>query len=154
MGQGLHPENSIADNPPQVKHPTAPVDGLRVAASQCTLHNVAAIKEPAMYAVIFEVQPKPGHEKDYLTLAQELRADLERMDGFISVERFASLYNEGKLLSLSFWRDEAAIARWRAHAAHRAAQRRGRGEVFADYRIRVASVVRDYGMKERAEAPV
>ena len=106
-----------------------------------------------MYAVIFEVQPKPGREKDYLATAHELRAELEKIDGFISVERFASLYHEGKLLSLSFWRDEAAVARWRSHVAHRAAQRRGREEIFADYRIRVASVVRDYGMVERAQAP-
>ncbi|OGA37360.1 MAG: antibiotic biosynthesis monooxygenase [Betaproteobacteria bacterium RIFCSPLOWO2_12_FULL_62_13] len=106
-----------------------------------------------MYAVIFEVQPKPGREKDYLAIAQQLSAELEKIEGFISVERFASLYNQGKILSLSFWRDEAAVERWRSHAAHREAQRRGRGEIFADYRIRVASVVRDYGMTERAQAP-
>ena len=82
-----------------------------------------------------------------------MRAELERIDGFISIERFASLYTEGKLLSLSFWRDEAAVERWREHAGHRAAQRRGRDEIFADYRIRVAGVVRDYGMNERAQAP-
>ena len=106
-----------------------------------------------MYAVIFEVQPKPGREKDYLATAQQLRAELEKIDGFISVERFASLYHEGKILSLSFWRDEAAVARWRGHPAHRDAQRRGREEIFAEYRIRVAGVVRDYGMVERAQAP-
>jgi heme-degrading monooxygenase HmoA len=106
-----------------------------------------------MYAVIFEVLPKAGREQEYLALAQELRAELERIDGFISIERFASLYTEGKLLSLSFWRDEAAVERWREHAGHRAAQRRGRDEIFADYRIRVAGVVRDYGMNERAQAP-
>ena len=106
-----------------------------------------------MYAVIFEVRPKAGREQEYLALAQELRAELERIDGFISIERFASLYTEGKLLSLSFWRDEAAVERWREHAGHRAAQRRGRDEIFADYRIRVAGVVRDYGMNERAQAP-
>lgn len=106
-----------------------------------------------MYAVIFEVQPRPGREKDYLAVAQQLRADLEKIDGFISVERFASLYNEGKILSLSFWRDEAAVKRWREHMQHREAQRRGREEIFADYRIRVATVVRDYGMHERAQAP-
>jgi heme-degrading monooxygenase HmoA len=106
-----------------------------------------------MYAVIFEVRPKAGREQEYLALAQELRAELEKIDGFISIERFASLYTEGKLLSLSFWRDEAAVERWREHAGHRAAQRRGRDEIFADYRIRVAGVVRDYGMNERAQAP-
>lgn len=106
-----------------------------------------------MYAVIFEVQPRPGHEQEYLAIAQALRGELEKVDGFISVERFASLYNEGKILSLSFWRDEGAVERWREHAQHRAAQRRGRAEIFADYRIRVASVVRDYGMTQRDEAP-
>ncbi len=106
-----------------------------------------------MYVVIFEVQPRPGREKDYLDVAQSLRAELEQIEGFISIERFASLYNEGKLLSLSFWRDEAAVQRWRAHTQHREAQRRGREEIFADYRIRVATVVRDYGMNERAQAP-
>lgn len=106
-----------------------------------------------MFAVIFEVQPRPGREEDYLATAQQLRAELEGMDGFISVERFASLYEQGKMLSLSFWRDEAAVARWREHARHREAQRRGREDIFADYRIRVASVVRDYGMTERAQAP-
>lgn len=106
-----------------------------------------------MYAVIFEVRPRPGREQDYLALAQSLRSELERVDGFISVERFKSLYEDGKLLSLSFWRDAAAVERWRAHAEHRAAQRRGREEIFADYRIRVAAVVRDYGMNDRGEAP-
>ena len=106
-----------------------------------------------MYAVIFEVRPRACREQDYLSLAQSLRSELERIDGFISVERFASLYEPGKLLSLSFWRDAAAVERWRTHVAHRAAQRRGREEIFADYRIRVAAVVRDYGMTERAQAP-
>lgn len=106
-----------------------------------------------MYAVIFEVRPRPGREQDYLSMAQSLRGELEKIDGFISVERFASLYQEGKMLSLSFWRDEEAVKRWRNHVQHRAAQRRGREEIFADYRIRVASVVRDYGMVERDEAP-
>ncbi len=106
-----------------------------------------------MFAVIFEVQPRPGREQDYLALAQELRAELEHIDGFISIERFASLTTEGKILSLSFWRDEAAVRRWREHAPHREAQRRGREDIFADYRIRVAGVVRDYSMTERDQAP-
>jgi len=106
-----------------------------------------------MHVVIFEVQPRPGREQDYLAIAQQLRTALEHIDGFISIERFASLTNEGKILSLSFWRDEAAVKRWREHAPHRAAQRRGREDIFADYRIRVAQVVRDYGMTERAQAP-
>ena len=106
-----------------------------------------------MYAVIFEVKPKPGRDQDYFTTAQSLRSELEKIDGFISVERFTSLTNKGKIVSLSFWRDEAAVERWRTHAQHRAAQRRAREEIFADYRIRVASVVRDYGMLDRTQAP-
>lgn len=106
-----------------------------------------------MYAVIFEVQPKPEHFDDYLSIAGELRSELEKIDGFISVERFSSLVEDGKILSLSFWRDEAAIKRWREHAEHRAAQGKGRGELFQDYRLRVASVVRDYGMTDREQAP-
>ena len=106
-----------------------------------------------MYVVIFEVQPRPGREQDYLAIAQQLRTELEHIDGFISIERFASLTTEGKILSLSFWRDEAAVKRWREHAPHRAAQRRGREDIFADYRIRVGAVVRDYSMTERAQAP-
>jgi len=105
-----------------------------------------------MYAVIFEVVPRQGREQDYLAVAQSLRDELEKIDGFVSVERFASLHNEGKILSLSFWRDEAAVERWRTHLQHRAAQRRGREELFADYRIRVASIVRDYGMADRTDA--
>jgi heme-degrading monooxygenase HmoA len=106
-----------------------------------------------MIAVIFEVWPAPGRQDDYLALAATLRTDLEKMDGFISVERFASLTEEGKLLSLSFWRDEAAVAAWRALERHRGAQQAGRGGIFADYRLRVADVARDYGMTRRAEAP-
>src|SRR3954447_1428508 len=99
-----------------------------------------------MLAVIFEVVPAPGRKQEYLDVAASLRPELEAIDGFISVERFASLTNEGKILSLSFWRDEDAIQRWRTREAHRLAQGRGRGGVFADYRLRVATVVRDYGM--------
>ena len=106
-----------------------------------------------MIAVIFEVWPADGHKQTYLDIAASLRPELERIDGFISVERFASLTDDGKILSLSFWRDEAAVIRWRQHAEHQAAQGRGRREIFADYRIRVAEVVRDYGLTERAEAP-
>jgi heme-degrading monooxygenase HmoA len=106
-----------------------------------------------MIAVIFEVWPKPGHKQQYLDLAAALRPLLERIDGFISIERFESLSNPGKLLSVSFFRDEAAIATWRNLEAHRAAQAKGRAEAFADYRIRIASVIRDYGMSERAQAP-
>ena len=106
-----------------------------------------------MLAVIFEVIPAPGRREEYLNLAAQLRPELEKIDGFISVERFASLANENKLLSLSFWRDEEAVGRWRNLAGHREAQARGRSGVFADYRPRIASVVRDYGMTDRAEAP-
>ena len=106
-----------------------------------------------MLAVIFEVIPAPGRREEYLDLAAQLRPELEKIDGFISVERFASLTNENKLLSLSFWRDEEAVRRWRNLAGHREAQTRGRSGVFADYRLRIASVVRDYGMTDRAEAP-
>lgn len=106
-----------------------------------------------MIAVIFEVTPFSGERHRYLDLAGDLRAKLEAVDGFLSVERFESLSAPGKLLSLSFWRDEAAVRRWRETDEHRAAQRAGRGGVFADYRLRVAHVVRDYGLHERDEAP-
>ena len=106
-----------------------------------------------MIAVIFEVWPADGHKQTYLDIAASLRAELQTMDGFISIERFQSLTDETKLLSLSFWRDEAAVARWRNHVQHRATQAAGRSGVFRDYRLRVAGVVRDYGMTERAEAP-
>lgn len=106
-----------------------------------------------MIAVIFEVWPEPNHRSDYFDIAAALRPELEKIDGFISVERFESLTDKGKVLSLSFWRDEDAVARWRNLEQHRAAQAKGRGGVFADYRLRIASVVRDYGMNERAEAP-
>jgi heme-degrading monooxygenase HmoA len=103
--------------------------------------------------VIFEVWPKPARRHEYLDIAAALRRDLEAIDGFISVERFESLNEPGKLLSLSFWRDEAAVRAWRNLAAHRSAQARGRAEIFADYRLRVAGVLRDYGMSDRADVP-
>jgi heme-degrading monooxygenase HmoA len=106
-----------------------------------------------MIAVIFEVWPASGRKEDYLSIAAALRAELETMDGFISVERFQSLTDPGKLLSLSFWRDEEAVQRWRNEVHHRESQAAGRGGIFADYRLRIASVVRDYGLKEREEAP-
>lgn len=106
-----------------------------------------------MIAVIFEVWPKAGHRDAYLDIAATLKPELERIDGFISVERFASLTEEGKMLSLSFWRDEEAVKRWRRHAEHQAAQGRGRHELFANYRLRVASVLRDYGPEDREQAP-
>lgn len=106
-----------------------------------------------MIAVIFEGTPTADGRSAYLDLAARLRPLLEDIDGFISIERFESLTTPGKLLSLSFWRDEQAVAQWRQLEAHRSAQRFGRDSVFADYRLRVAAVVRDYGMTDRAQAP-
>jgi heme-degrading monooxygenase HmoA len=106
-----------------------------------------------MIAVIFEVWPAEGRAVEYFDLAAALKADLEKIDGFVSVERFESLTTKGKYLSLSFWRDEVAIRRWRNLEVHRMAQAKGRGGVFADYRLRVASVMRDYGLNQRAGAP-
>jgi heme-degrading monooxygenase HmoA len=106
-----------------------------------------------MIAVIFEVWPADGQRQTYLDIAAHLRPLLDEIDGFISIERFESLTEPGKILSLSFWRDERAIAAWRQREAHRGAQARGRAEVFKDYRLRVAGVIRDYGMRDREEAP-
>jgi len=104
-------------------------------------------------AIIFEVVPHPGERSAYLDLAAAMRPQLEAMDGFISVERFESLTTPGKMLSLSYWRDEEAVARWRNLDAHRRVQVKGRAHIFADYRLRVAAVLRDYGLNDRAEAP-
>lgn len=106
-----------------------------------------------MIAVIFEVWPAEGRRDGYLELAAALREELLQADGFISVERFESLTEPGKLLSLSFWRDEASVAAWRNHTGHRATQGKGRSGIFRDYRLRVAGVIRDYGMTERDQAP-
>ena len=106
-----------------------------------------------MIAVIFEVWPKAEHRQKYLDLAAELRPILEKIDGFISIERFESLTEKGKILSLSFFRDEAAVAAWRNIPEHRRTQAKGRATIFRDYRLRIAGVIRDYGMNERAEAP-
>ncbi len=106
-----------------------------------------------MMAVIFEVWPVEGRKDDYLNLAATLRTEVEKIDGFISVERFESLYEQGKLLSLQFWRDEAAITAWRNQLDHRKAQKLG-PHMFAGYRLRIAQVVRDYGPHDRAQAPV
>lgn len=97
-----------------------------------------------MHAVIFEAEPTAEGKAEYLDIAARLRAELDTVDGFVSIERFESLATPGKVLSLSFWRDEEAIRRWRERESHRAAQDRGRAALFADYRIRVAEVVRDY----------
>lgn len=106
-----------------------------------------------MIAVIFEVTPREGQMQPYLDAAAALRPLLEQIDGFITIERFQSLTTPGKLLSLSFWRDEAAVAQWRNLEPHRRTQAFGRDVAFADYRLRVAGVLRDYGMNDRAQAP-
>jgi heme-degrading monooxygenase HmoA len=107
-----------------------------------------------MIAVIFEVWPQAGHKQGYLDIAASLRPALAEVDGFIYIERFESLTEPGKILSLSFWRDEAAVAHWRQFESHRAAQATGRAQTFRDYRLRVAAVLRDYGMHDREQAPV
>ena len=111
-----------------------------------------------MIAVIFEVWPahdpvRGDRKQTYLDIAASLKPELEKIDGFLSIERFQSLLDDSKILSLSFWRDEAAVKAWRNVEHHREAQQAGRSGVFRDYRLRVASVLRDYGMNERAEAP-
>ncbi len=107
----------------------------------------------AVIAVIFELEPRPDAAPRYFELAAALKADLASIDGFVSVERFESLANPGRYLSLSFWRDEAAVRTWRCHGMHREAQQEGRSAVLASYRLRVATVVRDYGMLARDETP-
>lgn len=106
-----------------------------------------------MIAVIFEAEPRADRWNEYFDLAADLRPLLDEVEGFISVERFSSLARPGKVLSLSFWRDEAAIRAWRDAEVHRLAQAAGRDGIFADYRLRVAAVVRDYGLHDRAQAP-
>ncbi len=107
-----------------------------------------------MIAVIFEVKPKNNKMDEYLALAAELKQHLKTIDGFISIERFSSLSEEGKLLSLSFWRDEEAVKQWRNLEEHRAMQIKGRESIFDYYRLRVASVERDYTLQEREQAPI
>lgn len=106
-----------------------------------------------MIAVLFEVWPAEGKRENYLNLAEALREELSGLDGFVSIERFESLSEPGKLLSLSFFRDEDAVAQWRNSSRHRATQSKGRNGIFSDYRLRVAGVVRDYGLADRAQAP-
>ena len=106
-----------------------------------------------MIAVIFEVEPAPGRRDDYLATAAELKPMLEQIDGFVSVERFQSLANPDKVLSLSFFRDEKAVEAWRNTRQHRDAQAAGRGGLFSGYRLRVAAIVRDYGLYDRHQAP-
>jgi heme-degrading monooxygenase HmoA len=106
-----------------------------------------------MIAVIFEVWPKPERKQEYLDLAAELRPILETIDGFLSIERFESLTEKGKILSLSFFRDEDALTAWRNVPQHRRSQAKGRANIFENYRLRIAGVIRDYGMNDRAQAP-
>ncbi|SFE49082.1 antibiotic biosynthesis monooxygenase family protein [Roseivivax sediminis] len=106
-----------------------------------------------MIAVIFEVSPAEGRQDEYLDIAAQMRPMIEEVEGFLSVERFRSLSDPDKLLSISFFEDEEAVERWRRLAAHRGAQAKGRGGVFADYRLKVCQVLRDYGMFDRDEAP-
>ena len=106
-----------------------------------------------MIAVIFEVLPHPDQRQAYLDIAADLKNHLQHIDGFLSIERFESLTQPGKILSLSFWRDEEAVKQWRNLDAHRNAQSAGRQRVFAGYRLRGARVIRDYGLNERMEAP-
>lgn len=106
-----------------------------------------------MIAVIFEVCPHPHAKQEYLAIAAKLAPLLSTMDGFISIERFQSLTDPDKILSLSFWRDEEAVKQWRNTEEHRAAQSKGRSGIFADYRLRIAAVVRDYGLTQREQAP-
>lgn len=106
-----------------------------------------------MIAVIFEVEPAAGAQADYLARATALRSELERVPGFLSIERFESLTTPGKFVSLQFWRDEECIRKWRNLQQHRDAQAQGRGGVFSGYRLRIASVIRDYTLEDRAQAP-
>lgn len=121
--------------------------------SERNASRAPSTKERSMIAVIFEVWPHPDRKHEYLDIAAELRPTLEKIDGFISVERFASLTDSGKLLSLSFFRDDTAVMAWRKTNPHRRAQAAGRGGIFDNYRLRVADVLRDYGMTDRLQAP-
>lgn len=106
-----------------------------------------------MIAVIFEAFPAEGKWQDYIDIAAMLRPELSKIKGFISVERFQSLTDPNKVLSLSFWKDEESIREWRNLESHRIAQQQGRSTIFSNYRLRVANVVRDYGLNEREESP-
>jgi heme-degrading monooxygenase HmoA len=106
-----------------------------------------------MIAVIFEFTPAEGRFPDYMAIVDTLREDLARADGFISLERFESITNKGKFVSLQFWRDEQSVSKWRNLQKHREAQRKGRGGIFKSYRLRIATVLRDYEMDKRAQAP-
>jgi heme-degrading monooxygenase HmoA len=106
-----------------------------------------------MIAVIFEFTPAPGRFPDYMALVGRLKPELDKAEGFISLERFESITTSGKFVSLQFWRDEESVAKWRNVQKHREAQKQGRGGIFASYRLRIADVIRDYTMDSRAQAP-
>jgi heme-degrading monooxygenase HmoA len=106
-----------------------------------------------MIAVIFEFTPAPGRVPDYMALVGQLKPELDRADGFISLERFESITTPGKFVSLQFWKDEESVKKWRNVQKHREAQKKGRGGIFASYRLRIATVARDYAMNDRKEAP-
>jgi len=110
-------------------------------------------RTPAMIAVIFEFTPKDGKFDDYMRVVETLRGDLAKAEGFISLERFESITSKGKFLSLQFWKDEESVRNWRNLEKHREAQKLGRKSIFASYRLRIASVVRDYEMDKRAQVP-
>src|ERR1700692_4467176 len=117
------------------------------------LPTIVGAGEVNVIGIIFEVWPAEGKMQEYLDIASKLRPLLDQIDGFVSIERFESLYAPGKILSLSFFRDQAAVEQWRHLEAHRIAQTRGRAGIFRDYRLRVVGVIRDYGMSERQQAP-
>jgi heme-degrading monooxygenase HmoA len=96
-----------------------------------------------MFAVVFEVNPKTEQWDAYLGYARSLRPELQRIDGFIDNERFSSLRRQGWVLSLSIWRDEKAVVRWRTSARHHEIQHKGRTEVFRDYHLRVGEITAD-----------
>jgi heme-degrading monooxygenase HmoA len=106
-----------------------------------------------MIAVIFEFTPAPGRFAEYMDLVGQLKPELDKAEGFIALERFESLTTPGKFVSLQFWRDEESVRRWRNLQQHREAQKKGRGGIFASYRLRIAGVLRDYAMDQRSEAP-
>ena len=129
------------------------VASVSTAMQNCYKDHPTPCPGDAMIAIIFEVTPHDGKQEEYLSIAASMRSLVEQVDGFVSVERFQSLTTPGKLLSISFFESEAAVAEWRQLAEHRSAQDAGRKRIFSDYRIRVLSVMRDYGMQDRLEAP-
>ena len=106
-----------------------------------------------MIVVMFESWPREGRKQAYIDMAASLTGHLQQMDGFLEIERFQSLTEPGKLIAISYWRDESAVTRWRQHEAHRLVQDKSRESIFKDYRLRVAAVIRDYGMHDRRQAP-